>query len=60
MGGFGKARVTSMANSLMVLATRIVETIFFTGLIGCVFVVIISWVSIFKEGFSKPKNASAE
>jgi hypothetical protein len=49
-----------MANSLMVLATRIVEALFFTGLIGCVFVVIISWVSIFKEGFSKPKNAGAE
>jgi hypothetical protein len=49
-----------MARSLMVLATRAVEILFFTGLIGCVFVVIISWVSIFKEGFSKPKSAVAE
>jgi hypothetical protein len=29
-----------------------VEVMFFTGLIGCSLVVIISWVSIFKDGFS--------
>jgi len=57
----GKALVAkTMANSLMVLATRVVEVLFFTGLIGCVFVVIISWVSIFKEGFSDRKNTAAE
>ena len=33
---------------------RTVEIMFFTGLIGCVFVVIISWISIFKEVFSDP------
>lgn len=49
-----------MANSLAVLATRVVEVMFFTGLIGCVSVVIISWVSIFREGFSNPRNAKGE
>jgi hypothetical protein len=49
-----------MANSLMVLATRVVEVLFFTGRIGCVFVVIISWISIFKEGFSDRKSTVAE
>jgi hypothetical protein len=36
----------------MVLAMRMVEILFFTGLIGCAIVVVISWISIFKEGFS--------
>jgi hypothetical protein len=49
-----------MVYSLMVFATRLVQILFFTGLIGCVSVVIISWVSIFKEGFSDPKNANGE
>lgn len=31
------------------------EGLFFTGLAGCVLVVIISWISIFKTGFSKDK-----
>jgi hypothetical protein len=42
-----------MAHSLMLLATKIVVVLFFVGLVGCVLVVAISWVSIFKEGFSK-------
>jgi hypothetical protein len=49
-----------MVNSLMVLATRAVEIMFFTGLVGCAFVVIISWISIFKEGFSDPGNTKAD
>jgi hypothetical protein len=32
---------------------RVLEVMFFAGLIGCAAVVIISWVSIFKSGFSK-------
>jgi hypothetical protein len=36
----------------MILGARILEGMFFTGLIGCAAVVGISWVSIFKEGFS--------
>jgi hypothetical protein len=49
-----------MANSVMVLALRVVEIMFFTGLIGCAFVVVISWISIFKEGFSDPGNTKAD
>ena len=30
-----------------------VEILFFVGLAGCVLVVVISWISIFKTGFSK-------
>jgi len=29
------------------------EGLFFVGLVGCSLVVIISWVSIFRSGFSK-------
>jgi len=54
------ARVTArgksgpaMLHSLMLLATKIVEVLFFVGIVGCVLVVSISWISIFKEGFSK-------
>jgi hypothetical protein len=32
---------------------KIIEVAFFTGLIGCAIVVLISWVSILKEGFQK-------
>jgi hypothetical protein len=44
----------------MVLAIRLVEVLFFTGLIGCSAVVVISWVSIVKEGFSDPGNSKAD
>ncbi len=40
-----------MFHSLLVLATKIVEVLFFVGIVGCVLVVAISWISIFKEGF---------
>ncbi len=42
-----------MSHSILVLATKIIEVLFFVGLVGCVLVVAISWISIFKEGFSK-------
>lgn len=48
-----------MAHNLMHLAVRIVEILFFTGLVGCACVVIISWISIFKEGFSS-KDARSD
>ncbi len=32
---------------------------FFTGLSGCVLVVLVSWVSIFKSGFSNEDEHSA-
>jgi hypothetical protein len=41
-----------MVHSLLVFATKVVEVMFFVGIVGCVLVVAISWISIFKEGFS--------
>jgi len=49
-----------MSNSLMLLAMRLVEIMFFVGLGGCAFVVVISWISIFKEGFSDPGNTKPD
>ena len=49
-----------MPHGMMVFAVRFVEIMFFSGLIGCTLVVVISWVSIFKEGFSDSKNAEAD
>lgn len=40
-----------MLHSVLVLATKVVEIMFFAGIVGCVLVVTISWVSIFREGF---------
>ena len=31
---------------------RVLETMFFAGLLGCCGVVVVSWISIFKSGFS--------
>jgi len=49
-----------MASSVMVLALRLVEIMFFTGLIGCAVVVTISWISIFREGFSDHGDSKAD
>ena len=45
-----------MVHSILLLATRVIVVMFFTGLVGCGTVVLISWVSIFKDGFSDPAN----
>ena len=49
-----------MGHSLLQLAVRIVEVLFFTGLVGCAAVVVVSWVKIFREGFSDSKDARAD
>lgn len=49
-----------MAHSLMLLATRVVEIMFFTGLVGCAIVVVVSWVSIFGDGFSDLLNRESD
>jgi hypothetical protein len=41
-----------MLAKLVVLGVHVIEVMFFTGLVGCVLVVVISWISIFKGGFS--------
>lgn len=45
-----------MVYSIILLATRVIVVMFFTGLVGCGTVVLISWVSIFKDGFSDLTN----
>jgi hypothetical protein len=42
-----------MTHRMMLWATYALEMMFFTGLAGCALVVMISWISIFKEGFRK-------
>ena len=37
---------------LMIWSSYLLETMFFIGLAGCATVVILSWISIFKSGFS--------
>jgi len=49
-----------MAYALMVFAERVVTIMFFAGLAGCATVVVVSWVSIFKDGFSESKNRQSE
>lgn len=44
----------------MHIAVKVIEVLFFTGLVGCACVVIISWISIFKEGFSNAKDARSD
>jgi hypothetical protein len=41
-----------MTFKLMLWSKDILEVMFFTGLIGCVAVVIFSWISILKSAFS--------
>jgi hypothetical protein len=38
---------------MLLAAAHLVEVVFFTGLIGCVFVVAISWVSVGRDAFSR-------
>ena len=36
---------------------RLIEVLFFFGLIGCTGVVVISWISIFRSGFAGKNDA---
>jgi hypothetical protein len=42
-----------MNHTFAVWVMRFVEGAFFTGLLGCVLVVIISWISVLRAGFSR-------
>lgn len=44
-----------MGHSVLYWGMKVFEVLFFAGLAGCVFVVLISWVSIAKSSFSKDK-----
>jgi hypothetical protein len=41
-----------MAQKIMTWMLYALEVLFFTGLCGCVLVIVISWISIFKSGFT--------
>jgi hypothetical protein len=41
-----------MTYRLMIWAIHVLDAAFFIGLTGCAAVVVISWISIFREGFS--------
>jgi hypothetical protein len=42
----------SVAFQFVFWATHVLDVAFFAGLAGCALVVILSWISILKEGFS--------
>jgi hypothetical protein len=41
-----------MVAKLVLLGVHAIEVMFFTGLLGCALVVVISWISIFKSDFA--------
>jgi hypothetical protein len=45
-----------MADRILGFAARVLEVMFFTGLVGCVLTIIVSWVEIFSDGFSKDEE----
>jgi hypothetical protein len=47
-----------MTHKLVLWCMRAIELMFFIGLIGCAVVVAISWISIFRSGFSKDDRPS--
>jgi hypothetical protein len=49
-----------MAHPFMILAMRVIEILFFTGIVGCALVVVISWISIFRDGISNSHSTQAE
>ena len=42
-----------MADRIFEFVARVLEVMFFTGLVGCVLTIIVSWVEICSDGFSK-------
>lgn len=43
----------TMLDKAVIVGFDILEGLFFTGLVGCSMVVVISWISIAKSGFSE-------
>jgi hypothetical protein len=42
-----------MFSKLVLMAMHFLAVLFFTGMAGCLLVVVISWISILRSGFSK-------
>lgn len=47
-----------MAFRIELFFVRLVEVLFFIGLGGCAIVVALSWISIFKSGFSDAEESN--
>ncbi len=43
---------TTMSPTVLIVGARILEGMFFTGLAGCAIVVVLSWISVSRSGFS--------
>lgn len=41
-----------MADKIIVFVAHVLEVMFFTGMIGCAVMIIVSWVEIFSDGLS--------
>jgi hypothetical protein len=41
-----------MADKIITFVARVLEVMFFTGLVGCALMIIVSWIEIFSDGFS--------
>jgi hypothetical protein len=48
-----------MVERLMVIGARVLEVMFFTGVIGCTLTIVVSWAEISADGFSEsgPKDS---
>ena len=44
---------TRAVSKMIVLLMRLVEVLFFVGLLGCVSVIVLSWISILGSGFKR-------
>jgi len=42
-----------MGFNIAVFAIRVLKVMFFAGLLGCVVVVLLSWISVGRDSFSK-------
>jgi hypothetical protein len=45
-----------MLDRVIFFVGRVIEIVFFTGLCGCAVVITVSWVSIFRDGFTRDRE----
>ena len=50
--------MTSMLDMIFALGLRVLEVMFFAGLIGCAITVIMSWISILRDGLAKDDEST--
>jgi hypothetical protein len=41
-----------MVDTIIAFAAHVLVVMFFTGLIGCALMIIVSWIEIFSDGFT--------